>query len=83
MNFIATGHRNYAELAFNFIAQVEFLLSLRKSAQLLNNRTVHLHGEEGRYVTIDYALELLHGKQLDSGRHRQSGKIMKELQRYS
>ncbi len=27
INFIATGHRNYAELTFNFIAQVEFLIS--------------------------------------------------------
>ncbi len=45
--FLATVHRNYAEITFNFIAQVEFLLSQPKSAQLLNDRTVNVHGEKG------------------------------------
>ncbi len=62
INVIATGHQNYAELTFNFIAQVELLLSQRKSAQLLNDRKVNVHGEEGRKVQIDYALELLSGE---------------------
>ncbi len=55
LNFIATGHRDYAELGFNFIAMVELLLSQRKSVQLLNDRTVNVHGEKGRKMPIDYA----------------------------
>ncbi len=62
LNIIATGHRDYAELGFNFIAMVELLLSQRKSVQLLNDRTINVHGEEGRKVPIDYALELLNGE---------------------
>ena len=35
LSFASTGHSNYAVLAFNFVVQIELLLSERKAAQLL------------------------------------------------
>lgn len=70
LNFASTGHRNYAELAFTLIAQVEYLLSERKAAQLLHNRTVNLHGGDGMNVPIDYAIELLNGEVKPDLKHR-------------
>ena len=53
----------YAILAFEFVAQIECFLSLRKRAQLLHNRTVNLiYGGEGKNIPIDYAIELLNGE---------------------
>ena len=52
LSFAATGHTVYAGLGFQFISQVKFLLSKRKSAQLLLNRTVNLHGGEGRNILM-------------------------------
>lgn len=65
-----TGHTTYAGLSFLLIAQVEFLLSERKAAQLLHNRSVSLHGGAGRNVPMDFALELLNGDVKPDLRHR-------------
>ena len=70
VTFAATGHSNYAALAFRLIAQVEVILSKQKATQLLNNRTVNMHGGQGRNVPLDYAVELLNGEVKPDLRHR-------------
>lgn len=70
LSFASTGHTTYAGLSFLLIAQVEFLLSERKAAQLLHNRSVSLHGGAGRNVPMDFALELLNGDVKPDLRHR-------------
>lgn len=88
MSFVASNHSNYAWLAFNFIAQVEFLLSPRKAKQLLHNRTINNYGGEGRNIPIDYAIELLNGTVKPDLKHKfgvlteetieRTGKCLKE-----
>ena len=70
LTFKATGHSVYAILAFEFVAQIECLLSLRKRAQLLHNRTVNFYGGEGKNIPIDYAIELLNGEVKPDLKHK-------------
>ena len=77
LSFVASKHTNYAWLAFNFIAQVEFLLSPRKAKQLLHNRTINNYGGEGRNIPIDYAIELLNGTVKPDLKHK-SGILTEE-----
>lgn len=62
LRFKAGGHTNYAILSFQFIAQIEALLSERMAAQLLHNRCVSFYGGQGSNMACDYALELKNGE---------------------
>ena len=44
VSFTATGRTTYAYVAFYLVAQIEFLLSERKAAQLMHNRSVNFYG---------------------------------------
>ena len=62
LSFTATGCTTYAYLAFYLVAQIEFLLSERKAAQLMHNRSVNFYGGKAMNVPIYYAIELLNGE---------------------
>ena len=68
--FKATGHTTYAALAFEFISQIEGLLSERKAAQLLHNRTINFYGGLSKNVPIDYAIELLNSEVKPDLKHK-------------
>ena len=70
LTFKATSHSTYATLAFEFVAQIECLLSERRAAQLLHNRTVNFYGGLGKNVPIDYAVELLNGEVKQDLKHK-------------
>ena len=50
--FLASGNKNYACEAANFLLQHTYLLSPQQSAQLLWSRFVNVHGQPGRNIVI-------------------------------
>eukprot|EP00112_Aurelia_sp_Birch-Aquarium-sp1_P019824 Seg4989.1 transcript_id=Seg4989.1/GoldUCD/mRNA.D3Y31 product="hypothetical protein" protein_id=Seg4989.1/GoldUCD/D3Y31 len=81
LSFVATRHTVYSGLSFHFISQLKFLLSERKSAQLLINRTINLHGGDGRNIPIDYAIELLNEEVKPDLKHKYGNLTTKTIER--
>ena len=57
--FLASGNKNYACEAANFLLQHTYLLSPWQSAQLLWSRFVNVHGQPGRNIPVDLHMEHL------------------------
>lgn len=57
--FKTTNRKNYAIEAFNLLMQLEHVLSPRMAAQLKWNRTVNVHGQQGKNISADLHMEHL------------------------
>ena len=55
--FKACGRSNYAIEAFNLLFQYEYVFTPRMKQQLLWDRTVNIHGRQGKNVPMDLHME--------------------------
>jgi len=55
--FKACGRSNYAIEAFNLLFQYEYVFTSRMNQQLLWDRTVNIHGRQGKNVSMDLHME--------------------------
>ena len=57
--FKVSGRNNYAIEAFTLLSQYTFILSPRSAMQLKWNRTINMHGRQGKKISCDLHLEHL------------------------
>ena len=79
--FLASGNKNYACEAANFLLQHTYLLSPRQSAQLLWSRFVNVYGQPGRNIPVDLHMEHLNKIAKDALNSLGSNKSQKSIQR--
>ena len=79
--FSASGNKNYACEAANFLLQHTYVLSPRLSAQLLWSRFVNVHGKPGDNIPVDLHMEHLNKIANSAIRFMGSCKSWKGIQR--
>ena len=79
--FLASGNKNYACVAANFLLQHTYLLSPRQSAQLSWSRFVNVHEQPGRNIPVDLHMEHLNKIAKDALNGLGSNKSQKSIQR--
>ena len=79
--FSASGNKNYACEAANFLLQHTYVLSPRLSAQLLWSRFVNVHGKPGKNISVDLHMEHLNKIAKGAIRFMGSCKSRKGIQR--
>ena len=79
--FLASGNKNYACEAANFLVQQSYTLSPRLSAQLLWSRFINVHGRPGKNIAGDLHMEHLNRIAKEAIRFQGANKTEKAIER--
>ena len=79
--FLASGNKNYACEAANFLLQQSYTLSPRLSPQLLWSQFINVHGRPGKNIAGDLHMEHLNRIAKEAIRFQGANKMEKAIER--